>query len=109
MPCRSRMLMAVVFAGIVGCSLFDAAPEVTRDLRAPGLDTCPIHKVDLQEGVEKFQTDDQRWDEDYFESRRKLFPYAMTGDLVDQEATRAQVLYCPECRLARKRWLEKQK
>lgn len=105
----SRMLIIFVFFGMPGCSLFEAAPEITRDLRAPGTESCPVHKVPLEEGFEKLQAGTSKLDEDYYDTRRRLFPYAMTGDLVDQDATRAHVLYCPECRLARQRWLEKTK
>lgn len=100
--------MATIVCCAVGCSFFGSAPEVTRDLRAPGVESCPVHNVALREGFEKITASPPNWDADYFDARRKLFPYAMTGDLVDQDATRAHVLYCPECRLARAHWLEKQ-
>ncbi len=70
---------------------------------------CPLHDVALQEGVEPITAAHISWDFNYFQARNERFPLANTGDITDNEAAEALVMFCPECRKAKQQWIEEQK
>lgn len=95
---------------LAGCETSARKPLAVPDLRG-GYDftICPLHDVPLEEGVEPIDSAHISWHPSYFEARTKTFPMAHTGDITDSEAEKALVVFCPECRKARQRWMDQER
>lgn len=104
------ILFALVISFLSGCSMSAKKPEKVLNLRdVYDVEVCPLHHVPLQDGVEPIKAGHISWDFRYLDARNKIFPLANIGDITDYEASKALVVFCPECRKAKERWMDEEK
>jgi hypothetical protein len=102
--------IGLVVALLGGCEKVAKRPAKVLDLRnVHDFKVCPLHDVLIREDREPIEFAHISWDYRYFEARNKTFPLANTGDITDRDATVALVLFCPECRKARERWMAQER
>jgi hypothetical protein len=102
------VLLASICTLLNGCNTGTKRSEKVLDLREVNdVEVCPLHNLPLQDGVEPIEYAHISHDFQYFDARNRLFPLANTGDITDSAASKALVVFCPECRKAKERWLQK--
>lgn len=98
------LLLSIVLLG--ACGISPKSSETVLDLRTSyDFDICPLHNSRLEEGVEPIEYSHISFGYEYSGIRKRLFPLANIGDITHKEARTALVLYCPECRKAKEKWL----
>jgi hypothetical protein len=93
----------------LGCNDATRREQADVDLTKPDK-SCEVHGVPLQEGVVPIKYGLRKPTEEEIEASTKLFPHAKSDynpGCVEEEAKRARVNFCPECRKAEAAWKAK--
>ena len=99
-----KAILLLALALLAGCQ----TPPADRRLEPR---SCPVHGLTLPEDTVAIQYGLPAFVAEYEEARKAQFPeshvHVLGGCVIEPTSPqRARVRYCPECRVARQRWLD---
>lgn len=101
-PILSLGLVAVLAIGCATIRPRDERSKIPSNVNVED-EFCPVHSKRLVEAVEPLFYGKQHFGSDYYEARKRDFPYAFTNMQSDTDAY-ARVHYCPTCREVEREW-----